>query len=158
MIESFYDRLKSYATFLKPYLWPYVLIPVIILYSLDFIILMLHTVEWILIAALTLYGVAFLIGMFGGVLSIAPGTDYSTLINLRIVDKVPPLKWGYLMVTWLFEDLNAPDEPEPSAEPDIPVPPEPSSEKPTIVDDEDLEDELSSEDFEPEEDEDADGE
>ena len=104
----------SYYEKLKPYVWPWLAIPIAVLYAADFAHLLLNTVETLASAAIVFYFLGSVMGMTIYLHSLVPGSGAESLLKLRFVKYVPTIQWGYRLSVWLTEDLSPKEEPEES--------------------------------------------
>ena len=88
---------------LKPYL-PYLLVPIFILYALDFITLIIHIAEIITYGLIVIQSIGFLFGIVVSIADKFPNHKTNPdVFRIRIIRYIMPFKWGYDLSNWLIE-------------------------------------------------------
>jgi len=99
MIIEYYEKIKE---LLKPYyLW--LLVPLLILYGLDFLQLLVtlaFTISYVILLCIIL---SFVGGVTLGILAHLPNHDYSNIFKMRVTKMLPPVRWGHDVVYWMLE-------------------------------------------------------
>lgn len=83
----------------KPYLVPYFLIPLSVVYLIDYLKFLLELMQWGIVLALTFLFAAFLTGIS---LHLLGHKKSEVILSKRFVTFVPTLKWGYDLMDWLM--------------------------------------------------------
>ena len=103
-----YNRVKAFC--LKYLVW--FLVPILILYGLDFLKLMLSLLEIIVITVVLFQNTFLIIGAALGILSLDPSRDYDFLFRMRGNKFVPMFSWGFSLSKWLLKDAKKDPEKE----------------------------------------------
>jgi hypothetical protein len=111
---------KVQTFFIKYLSW--FLIPIGILYGLDFLKLMLTLVEMLVSLLVATQVMSFLFGAGLAMWSLYPEKDYSFAFTVRGAKYLPMFRWGFEFTKWLMEDIvKVPEEKIPVAKVKKPV-------------------------------------
>lgn len=95
-----YEKIKKLA---EPYyLW--VLLPLVLIYGLDFLQLVLRVASLALICSMVLMTLAFIGGFAASIMTNLPGYNYYEAYNTRLASVVRPFRWGFDLCEWLMEE------------------------------------------------------
>lgn len=94
MIDRTYNFLKD--TF--KYYGPFLLLPLLLIYSLDFIRALCYLIQLVATIFISLSFSSFILG------TVLAVTKSSEIHGMRLVKIIKPINWGYELANWLMDE------------------------------------------------------
>lgn len=87
----------------KPYLIPFFLLPLLVVFLIDYLVFLLWVIQICIICCVSFVALGFLVGVYVYIQT-RTSVDKPALFNLRVVKVVPSIGWGYNMMDWLMSE------------------------------------------------------
>lgn len=92
------DKIFKLWNDLKPYLLPYFLIPLLIVYIIDYLVFLLWIVQICVISGIIFLTCGFFIGL--ALYIKVDAVKVPVFLEMRIIRFIPSIKWGYELMDW----------------------------------------------------------